>query len=104
MLSFLIPNPPVPAVPNDVVRASNTGILPMSNSRTSSIVIPKYIRYRSRAVCRTFGTSLPTEGPGLSARMRLIWEPPLSGIIARRNTRTPIPPIQCVKLRQNMLQ
>ena len=29
--------------------------------------------------------------------------PPLNGIIARRNTRTPIPPIQCVKLRQKSI-
>ena len=44
------------------------------------------------------GTSLPTDGPGLSARIRLICEPPLSGTMASRNTRTPMPPIQCVKL------
>ena len=47
------------------------------------------------------GTSLPTDGPGLSARIRLMLEPPLSGIIASRKTKTPMPPIQWVKLRQN---
>ena len=40
------------------------------------------------------GTSLPTDGPGLSAFIRLILEPPVRGITASRNTRTPIPPIQ----------
>jgi len=49
-------------------------------------------------VVRTLGTSFPTDGPGLSARIRLMFEPPLSGTMASRNTRTPMPPIQCVKL------
>ena len=57
-----------------------------------------------RAVYRIFGTNFQTEGPGLSARIRLIWEPPLSGITASRNTSTPMPPIQCVKLLQNSAQ
>ena len=30
-----------------------------------------------------------------------MWEPPLREIMASRNTSTPIPPIQWVKLRQN---
>ena len=30
-------------------------------------------------------------------------EPPLSGIMASRNTSTPMPPIQCVKLRQKSM-
>ena len=60
--------------------------------------------YKSLAVCLILGTSLPTEGPGLSARIRFMLEPPLNGTIASMNTRTPIPPIQCVKQRQNMLQ
>ena len=55
-------------------------------------------------MCRVLGTSLPTEGPGLSACIRYICEPPASGRIASRNTSTPIPPIQCVKLRQNSVQ
>ena len=42
-----------------------------------------------------FGTSLPTDG------IRLMWEPPLIGIMASRKTSTPMPPIQCVKLRQS---
>ena len=60
--------------------------------------------YKSRAVYRIFGTNLPTEGPGLSALIRLIFEPPLKGMIAKRKTKTPIPPIQWVKLLQNMVQ
>ena len=57
-----------------------------------------------RAVYLIFGTSLPTDAPVLSARIRLIWEPPLIGIMASRNTSTPIPPIQCVKLRHKIEQ
>ncbi len=60
--------------------------------------------YKSLAVCLSFGTSLPTDGPGLSARMRFMLLPPLSGMIASRNTSTPIPPIQCVKHRQKFIQ
>ena len=60
--------------------------------------------YKIRAVYRSFGTNLPTDGPGLSARIRLMCDAPLSGITARRNTRTPIPPIQWVKLLQNSVQ
>ena len=49
------------------------------------------------------GTSFPTDGPGLSARMRLMVLPPVMGSTARINTITPMPPIQWVKLRQNRL-
>ena len=49
------------------------------------------------------GTSFPTDGPGLSARMRFMVLPPVMGSTARINTITPIPPIQWVKLRQNRL-
>ena len=49
---------------------------------------------------RTLGTSLPTEGPGLSAFIRCMLLPPTIGRTASRNTSTPMPPIQCVKLRQ----
>ena len=40
---------------------------------------------------------MPTEGPGLSAFMRFILEPPDIGTTARRKTSTPIPPIQWVR-------
>ena len=59
------------------------------------------MKYRMRAVCRARGTSLPTVGPGTSARMMCIERSPLMGMTAMRNTSTPMPPIQCVKLRQN---
>ena len=45
-----------------------------------------------------------TDGPGLSARIRLIFLPPIKGMTAMIKTRTPIPPIQCVKLLQNSTQ
>ncbi len=51
----------------------------------------------------TLGTSLSTWGPGLSAFIRLTWEPPVRGSSESRNTRTPMPPIQWVKLRQNRM-
>ena len=51
----------------------------------------------------TFGTSLSTWGPGLSAFIRLTWEPPVSGSRDSRKTRTPMPPTQWVKLRQNRM-
>ena len=54
-----------------------------------------------RAVCLARGTSLPTVGPGTSARMMCIERSPLMGMTAMRKTSTPMPPIQCVKLRQN---
>ena len=44
-----------------------------------------------------------TEGPGLSAFIRFIVEPPIIGRIAIMKTNTPIPPIQWEKLRQNRL-
>ena len=53
------------------------------------------------AVLRTRGTSLPTLGPGTSARMMCMECSPLMGSTAIRNTSTPMPPIQCVKSRQN---
>ena len=57
--------------------------------------------YRMAAVFRILGTSLPTLGPGLSARSRCMVKPvPPLGTIASRNTRTPIPPTQWLKLRQ----
>ena len=59
--------------------------------------------YRILAVDCTFGTSLSTCGPGLSAFIRLTWEPPVRGSRESRNTRTPMPPIQWVKLRQNRM-
>ena len=51
----------------------------------------------------TRGTNLDTSGPGLSARIKFIWEPPFIGMNIRMKTRTPIPPIQWEKLRQNRL-
>ena len=49
------------------------------------------------------GTSLPTVGPGTSARMMCIDRLPLMGSTASTNTRMPMPPIQWVKLRQNRM-
>ena len=41
MLVFLMPNPPVPAVPKAVVSASNKGMSPNRSSRISMTVIPR---------------------------------------------------------------
>ena len=54
------------------------------------------------AVLRMRGTSLPTVGPGTSARMMCIERLPLMGSTASTNTRMPMPPIQCVNSRQNI--
>ncbi|MPM72681.1 hypothetical protein SDC9_119657 [bioreactor metagenome] len=59
--------------------------------------------YNIFAVSFVLGTSLPTDGPGLSARIRCMLCPPAIGKTARINTNTPIPPIQWVKLRQKRL-
>ena len=49
------------------------------------------------------GTILLRVGPGLSARTRWEVRPPILGSRARVSTSTPMPPIQWVKLRQNMI-
>ena len=48
-------------------------------------------------------TSLPTEGPGTSARIRCMPWPSDIGRIAITKTSTPMPPTQWVKLRQNKI-
>ena len=55
------------------------------------------------AVVRIRGTTLLTEGPGLSARRRKMVSPPVSGTSASMNTSTPMPPSRWVKLRQKSM-
>ena len=57
--------------------------------------------YRILAVPPTLGTNLDLIGPGLSARMRNTAPSPCLGVSARNSTSTPIPPIHCVRERQN---
>ena len=52
-----------------------------------------------RAVIWVLATSLPTVGPGTSARMMYIDCALPAGSIASAKTSTPMPPIQWVKLR-----
>ena len=62
-----------------------------------------YNIYKILAVVFILGTSFPTLGPGLSARRRCMVNPCLLSAVeatAKRNTSTPIPPTQWVKLRQ----
>ena len=47
------------------------------------------------------GTSLPTCGPGTSARIMCMLRSSESGSTAMMNTSTPMPPIQCDRLRQS---
>ena len=101
MLSFKTPKPPVPTVPKVNVIASNGDIPVINKAIISTNVNTMYIPYKIIAVCLTFGTSFPTAGPGLSALIRCIIEPPDNGRTAIINTKTPIPPIQCVNERQN---
>ena len=93
--------PPVPAVPNAVHTASNTGMPPNSSSTISTTVMTEYTPYSSFAVERMRGTSLPATGPGTSARMSTMERLSDIGTTAITNTSTPMPPTQCEKLRQN---
>ena len=54
------------------------------------------------AVSPILGTILLRLGPGLSARTRCEERPVICGSSARVSTSTPMPPIQWVKLRQNI--
>ena len=65
------------------------------------MVMNEYTPYRSFAVERMRGTSLPATGPGTSARMSTMERLSDIGSTAMTNTNTPIPPTQCEKLRQN---
>lgn len=98
MESARTPNPPVPAVPKAIQKASKTGILPTKIRRRASIAVnPIYIRYVIFAVSFILGTIFPEDGPGYSARMICIVYPPFlppSETIAIKKTRTPMPPIQ----------
>ena len=53
------------------------------------------------AVSLARGISLPTTGPGISARMMWMERSVTLGTSAITNTSTPMPPTQWVKLRQN---
>ena len=59
--------------------------------------------YKIFAVDCNLGTSFSTCGPGLSAFIRLALEPPDGACSIKIKTKTPIPPIQWVKLRQNKI-
>ena len=53
------------------------------------------------AVSLARGRSLPTTGPGISARRMCMERSFAPGTMAITNTSTPMPPTQWVKLRQN---
>lgn len=79
---------------------------PNRRNRKLMNVSTMYMTYKILAVVRIFGTSLFTFGPGLSARSRcMVYPLPLSpfGESARRNTSTPMPPSQWLKLRQYII-
>ena len=89
-------------MPNERVRAENKSIFPARRKTISETVKKIYIRYNIFAVDFTFGASLLTFGPGLSAFIKNMLSLPDNCTIAIKNTSTPIPPIQCVKLRQKI--
>ena len=62
--------------------------MPRRSKITSATVNTIYIPYKSFAVDLTFGTSFPTEGPGLSALIRFKLLPPDIGSIATKSTKT----------------
>ena len=104
MLVFFMLYPPVPAVENAETMLSKRGIPPAIKNSISAMVKKTYIKYNNFAVDFTLGTNFPTKGPGASAFIIYIERSPPIGIIASKNTSTPIPPIQCVKLLQNNIE
>ena len=101
MLAFFTLKPPVPAVAKVLTSASYSGMPPASRNTTSNMLITTYIPYSIMALCLALGTSLPTTGPGTSARIICILRSSARGSTAIINTSTPMPPTQLVKLRQN---
>ena len=67
---------------------------------TSAAVNTKYIAYKILAVYLAFGTSLSASGPGTSALIKCIESSSSRDVSTITKTRTPIPPIQCVRLLQ----
>ncbi len=104
MLVFFMLYPPVPAVENAETMLSKGAYLPQLK-----IVFLQWLKRHILntiifAVDFTLGTNFPTKGPGASAFIIYIERSPPIGIIASKNTSTPIPPIQCVKLLQNNIE
>ena len=56
--------------------------------------------YKILAVYLAFGTSLSASGPGTSALIKCIESSSSRDVSTITKTRTPIPPIQCVRLLQ----
>ena len=83
------------------VTLSKGGIPPAMSRMICTTVSTTYIRYKICAVSLMRGMSLPTMGPGISARIMWMERPVSVGTMAMMSTRTPMPPIQWVKLRQN---
>ena len=98
----MLEKPPVPAEPIAVISVSNRGRSARSSRTICISVITKYIIYSIFADSRILGTNLPGVGPGLSALKICTVEPFILGITASTKTRTPMPPIQWVKLRQKI--
>ena len=65
------------------------------------MVSTMYMRYVIALEVRMRGTSLPKLVPGTSARIIYMLRSSLMGSTAMINTSTPMPPIQCEKLRQS---
>ena len=79
---------------------SNRDIPDKRSTAICIMVIPKYIMYSILAESPSLGTSLPTSGPGDSDLIRCMFCAPVMGSTASMKTKTPIPPIQWVKLLQ----
>ena len=76
--------------------------MPASHSKSvSTKVKPTYINHNRFAVSVILGCNLSLLGPGASAVNNCIPPIPNNGNIAIARTMIPIPPIQCVVLRQN---
>ena len=80
---------------------SKKGIPAKYNITANTANIRRYNKYKICAVFLSFETTLPNTGPGTSALITSKWLFLEFSMMARANTKTPIPPIRWVKLRQN---
>ena len=102
-LLFLVEKPPVESVLIAWLIASKKLIPATDKSMVSAKVYPTYINHKRFAVSVILGCNLSLLGPGASAANNCIPPIPKRGKMAIANTIIPIPPIQCVVLRQNKI-